>query len=205
LIIIVITTGLLLTGIVELKVNKEKFFILPDITSSVLREKSAYEQGRSYAVSLKRRAEQLVVQNKEKRLVLALLYVKSDAARLEELIEKNADSQQAAILLPQAELLISSIDRVRRTAEKAPVAVIADLKQDSEESFANAQEALRHLQEVHDDYEEIGEEFTRLTESLEDKIGTFDLNRTEEEVAGEKNVGEQDESEPEKSAIPLKF
>jgi len=200
LVIILIIGGLIISGIVEVRINKEKLFSLPDITSSVVREKASYEQGRAYAVGLKRRAEQLVVQNKEKRLVLALLYVKSDAARLQELIDKNQDSQKATILLPQSELLIASIGLVRRTAEKAPTSVVADLKQESEESFTQAKEALQNLQALHEEYEEIGEEFDRLNKSLADQINELNLEQGTPDQSSEEAPAEEEEEE-----IPLKF
>jgi len=199
---------LLLTGIVEVKFQPQKYIDIPGIASTVIKEKTTVEKGRAYLVNVKRKAELFIVQDKEKRLVLSLLYVKTDAERLKELISKNIS---APALLPQAELLVTSIDLVRKNAEKAPVEVVADMKNESTKSFTLAQQALSGLQDQYEQFEEIHSEFTRLTESLEDQIGQLGLESTESDVAGVKaneddsNSSENNEdSSPDKS-IPLKF
>jgi|GEM_PF-6176437 hypothetical protein len=202
---------LLLTGIVELKFQPQKYVDVPEIASSLIKEKTSIEKGRAYAVGAKRKVELFVIQDKEKRLVLSLLYVKTDAQRLKELIEKEIT---APALLPQAEMLVKSIDLVRTNAEKAPVEVVADMKVESTKSFTLAQEALGNLQEQYEEFEVIHTEFNRLTKSLEDQIGQLglDVKESSEEVAGVKDeqtddssdaVEEKEESGDEK--IPLKF
>src|SRR3989338_6531699 len=93
---------LFLTGVVEVKFNADKTGEVPKLAGSLLKEKSKIERGRTVSVGLKRKVELFIVQDKEKRLVLSLLYVKTDAKRLKTLIDKKADPQA---LLPQAELL----------------------------------------------------------------------------------------------------
>jgi len=189
---------LLLTGIVEIRFSPEKYVDIPNLTNKVFKEKTTFEKGRAKIVSWKRKAELFVIQSKEKRLVLSLLYVKKDAARLNELIAKEVT---ASTLLPQAEQLIDSIDLVRTNAEKAPVEVVAGMKDESTESFLIAQEALGSLQQQYTQLEEIHGEFDRLTTSLEDQIGQLGLEETkDEEVAGSK-----DTQSTEQETIPLKF
>lgn len=188
--------ALIATGVIEVKLHPKKITDIPRQATSLIKNKSAFEKARAYLVGLKRRGEQFIIQDKEKRLELALLYVKKDAARLNDLIKNE---QAAASLLPAADTLINSLDQVRVNAEKAPVDVVASLKKDSQQAFTSAQKALGNLKELHEEYETIHEEFTRLTKALEQQIGELELeNQTEEdspEAMGEANS----------SKIPLKF
>ena len=196
---------LILTGIVEIKFHPQEYVNIPALTNNILNEKTTLEKARTYTVAIKRKAELFIVQDKEKRLVLSLLYVKTDAERLKDLIDKKVS---APALLPQAELLVSSIDLVRKNAEKAPVEVVASLKAESSKSFAIAKEALSGLQGQYEQFETIHSEFTRLTQSLESQIGQLGLNTNEQEA--NQNVSPDpnpDETQPTPSAntIPLKF
>lgn len=200
---------LLLTGIVEVKFQPQKYIDVPEIANSLIKEKTSVEKGRAYVVGAKRKVELFVIQDKEKRLVLSLLYVKTDAERLKELINKKIT---APALLPQAELLVNSIDLVRKNAEKAPVEVVADMKVESTKSFTLAKEALGNLQEQYEQFEVIHDEFNRLTKSLEDQIGQLGLEETEtnEDVAGAKDEEPRPTYNPKaqeavKESIPLKF
>jgi hypothetical protein len=201
---------LLLTGILEIKFQPQKYIDIPNIANSVVKEKTTVEKGRAYMVGVKRKVELFVIQDKEKRLVLSLLYVKTDAERLKELIEKQTT---APALLPQAELLVNSIDLVRKNAEKAPVEVVADMKSESAKSFTLAQEALGSLQDQYEQFEKIHSEFNRLTKSLEDQIGQLGLedSPSQEDVAGTQDEktnasSEDDATKTQKDAtIPLKF
>lgn len=209
LFMVALVSVLLLTGIVEVKVQPQKYIDIPDIASSVVKEKTTVEKGRTYLVGVKRKIELFVIQDKEKRLVLSLLYVKTDAERLKELIAKQVT---APALLPQAELLISSIDLVRKNAEKAPVEVVAGMKAESTKSFTLAQEALGGLQMQYEQFEVIHKEFNRLTTSLEDQIGQLGLEKySNEDVAGAQDEEPDDPSKTKKTEeekddkIPLKF
>lgn len=197
--VLVIIVGLIWSGIVEINVNKPaQYTSFSSATNTIVKEKATYEQGRAYTVGLKRRVESFVVRDKEKRLVLSLLYVRTDAARLQKLIDSG---NSPAALLPQAQLLVSSIDQVRANAEKAPVKVVARMRKDSAQTFAAAQQALSGLQEQREEYNSIHKEFSRLTGSLEQQIG--DLDPEEEEEKEESVAGTKDE--PEASKIPLNF
>jgi len=202
---------LFLTGMVEVKFHPQKYVDIPALTNNIISEKTTLEKGRAYTIAIKRKAELFIVQDKEKRLVLSLLYVKTDAQRLKDLIAKKVT---APALLPQAELLVSSIDLVRKNAEKAPVAVVASLKVESSKSFTIAQEALSGLQGQYEEFETIHGEFTRLTESLESQIGQLGLetNDADEESNNEKPAnsvaGTTDKNEqpsPTAPDIQLKF
>lgn len=186
--LVVIGIGALIwTGILEVNFNFSPGEVsdVPGVANTIVKEKTTYEKGRAYVIGLKRRGELFVVRNREKRLVLALLYVKNDSARLEELIDSGTSAEG---LLPQTELLISSLNQVRTNAQKAPVEVVASLKKESAAAFSDAQYSLGRLQEQHQDYEKIQDEFERLTRALERQIGELGLEeRSEEEVAGDQD------------------
>lgn len=196
---------LILTGIVEIKFHPQEYVNIPALTNNILNEKTTLEKARTYSVSLKRKAELFIVQDKEKRLVLSLLYVKTDAERLKDMIDKKVT---APALLPQAELLVSSIDLVRKNAEKAPVEVVASLKAESRKSFAIAQEALSGLQGQYEQFETIHSEFTRLTKSLESQIGQLGLNADDQsanqDITPDPNATDVQPA-PSPNNIPLKF
>jgi len=195
--------ALIFSGVLEVKIHTDKIAGLSDNTLSIFKDQSVLEKGRALFVKLKRRGEQFIIRDKEKRLELALLYVGKDAERLNDLIKENKD---AAYLLPLSESLIDSLNLVRATAEDAPVDVVASLKTKSQDAFSSAQKTLGELKDMHEQYEEIQTEFTRLTESLEKQIG--DLGITEDENSREEeNTEEPSEpsEETEESKIPLKF
>ncbi|PIT97985.1 MAG: hypothetical protein COT71_03080 [Candidatus Andersenbacteria bacterium CG10_big_fil_rev_8_21_14_0_10_54_11] len=172
--------GLIYFDILEVNVHvPESGGNLAGTANTILRDKATLEKGRTYITDLKRKGELIFIRDKEKRLVLSLLYVKNDAARLKELI---ADKTSPEGLLPQAELLVNSLNRVRNTAEKAPVEVVASLKDESAAAFATAAEALGNLKEQSAEYEAIREEFNRLTSSLEEQIGTLQLEEPTKET-----------------------
>lgn len=199
LLIIAALVALTIGGVLEIKVHPEKVSGIPGKISSLVKDKSTLEKGIVYATGLKRRGEQFIIQDKEKRLELALLYVSTDAARLRELLNKPANSPET--FLPRAELLIASLEQVRMRAEETPVEVVASLRKESAKSFQSARQALGQLQELHDEYANIQKEFVRLTESLEKQIGN--LNPEEQSEEKESVAGTKDE--PEASKIPLKF
>ncbi len=197
LLIVAALVALTISGVLEIKVHPEKVSGVPDKISSLVKDKGTLEKGRVYATGLKRRGEQFIIQDKEKRLELALLYVSTDAARLRELLNESENAPE--VFLPRAELLIASLEQVRVRAEETPVEVVASLKQESVKSFQSARQALGQLQELHNEYANIQEEFARLTQSLEKQIGDLNLEKSDQEsVAGTKD-------EPEASKIPLKF
>lgn len=182
--------GALWAGVIEVNFKPKPLPEIPAVANTLLKEKATFEKTRAYLLGLKRKGEMVVIRDKEKRLVVALLYVKNDAVRLEELIA-NAASQES--ILPQAKLLVKSLSLVRLNAQKAPVEVVASLKQESSKTFAQAQTALGGLQKQNEEYTQIHQEFSRLTKSLEQQIGELGLEKTPQpDVAGatDKNPGD---------------
>lgn len=189
--------ALYLGGVLEIKVHVERLSLLPSRLAALAQNKAAIEQGRMYLTQLKRRGERLLIQDKKKRLELAVLIVQQDADRLQELALGNA--ADPAKLLPQAKLLLSSIDAVRVSAQDAPVTAVASLKQPSLKAFQAAHEALGSLKDLHREYQGMQAEFERLTGVLEEHIGKLEFRDKEGATAGA-TTGNADPSE-----IPLKF
>jgi len=209
--LIAATAGLVFTGVIEIKVNPDKLSALPASLLSLSKDKSAFEKGRALMVSLKRRGEQFIITDKAKKLQLALIYVEQDAARLHQLA---SEEENATILIPQARSLIKSIELVRSRSEEAPIQSVAELKTESTTAFQDALSALGKLKDIHEQYQEIQQEFSRLTRSLEQNIGSLDLatdNNDEENIAGAQTGEDQNETseeptaEPTTADIPLKF
>ncbi len=200
--------GLMLTGVIEIKINTAKLASLPATLASFSKNKSALEQGRALLVNLKRKGEQMIITDKAKKLQLALIYVEKDAARLRELASKE---NNPAVLVPQADSLIKSIELVRNRSEEAPVQSVAELKTESATAFQDALLALGMLKDLHEDYKEIQQEFSRLTKALEQHLGDLELtadDKNEENVADaqtdEQKPAETPSASPEEE-IPLKF
>ena len=207
--------ALIVSGVLEVKIHPDKISGISKNTLGLFKDQSMIEKSRAFFVKIKRRGEQFIIQDEEKRLELALLYVEKDSERLNRLIKENKD---AANLLPSSQSLITSLNLVRSTAEDAPVEVVASLKDKSQKAFSSAQETLGELKDTHEQYESIQEEFTRLTESLEKQIGELDINEEDstneenEEEDSDKEEGSDESNESTetvetttKEKIPLKF
>lgn len=155
---------LIMTDVVEVSFHADKYKNIPALAGSLIKDKATIERGRAAVVGAKRRVELFMTQDKEKRLALALLYVKADAKRLKELTQGDLN---VAVILPPARLLVASIDRVRSISEEAPADVVAKMKRNSEESFSLAREALSGLQSQHEQFEELYKDFSRLSATLD--------------------------------------
>lgn len=190
--------ALLYGGVLEVKVHPGRLGELPARLAALTKNKAAIEQGRAVITQLKRRGERLLIQDKEKQLELAVLNVQHDAERLQELAASTPGDP--AKLLPQAKLLMSSIDAVRVQAQDAPAKAISALKQPSIKAFQSAHEALGSLQELHTEYQALRDEFGRLTGVLAEHIGQLEFTDKEGATAGATT------SEPTSAKkIPLKF
>ncbi|MBI4021986.1 MAG: hypothetical protein HY372_01380 [Candidatus Andersenbacteria bacterium] len=188
--------ALIYGGVFEIKIHLDRLSLLPSRLAALAKNKAAIEQGRVYLTQLKRRGEQLLIQDKKKRLELAVLNVQQDADRLQDLAADTASHPSK--LLPQARLLLSSIDAVRDSAENAPVEAVATLKQRSLDAFQAAHKALGSLKELHSDYQALQAEFGRLTGMLEQQIGKLEFS--EPGATAGATTGQKDQPK-----IPLEF
>ncbi len=190
---------LIVSGVVEVRIHPDRIANVPAALTAATKDQTLVERGRRQLIALKRSGEQLIVRDQAKRLELAILYVKEDAKRLQSLLTAHKDNSR--YLLPQAELLLASIEQVRTQAQEAPVKVVADLKEESREAFTLAYQAYADIKELREEYAALQKEFARLTSSLEEQIGALTTQDKEGSVAGTKEESKQ--SQP--SKIPLKF
>ncbi len=164
----VIVVALVATNVVEVKFHPEKYTTLLALAKLPGGDRLTMEKGKAAIVTLKRWVELSLIRDDERRLVVTLLYVKDDAQRLKDLTEQG---WEAAELSPAVQQLITSIERVRSTAEKTPAEIVAKQKAESEQSFAVAQQALAALQSKYKQYSEQYNDFVGLTKSLEQQVG----------------------------------
>lgn len=203
LLLLIVAAGLVLSsisGVVEIKIHPDRITQIPAALTTATKDKAFIEKGKIQFIVLKRWGEQFVIRDTTKQLELAVVYVKEDAKRLETLLTAYGDNPEYVV--PQAELLLTSIKRVRTQAQEASVKVVADLKDESREAFTLADKAYSHMSKLRDEYSAIQKEFAQLTASLEEQIGKLTVTSEEEEaVAGTKDQDDQLQS----SEIPLKF
>jgi hypothetical protein len=173
--LLVIAAGaiLIMNGVVEVSFHPDRLSSVSTSLTDVTKGGFAPERGKILLLRTNRSLQHLFIHDREKRLELAVANVSQDADRLSETIDKGVTD--ANVLMPQAEILLNSIEQVRKAAEEAPVDTVASLKQESAESFAKAQQALNKLQALRTEYAAIEEEFKALTTALEGQVGTLGL------------------------------
>lgn len=204
LLAVVVAIGILIfTGVLEVKVHPEQLANVFPALAGAGNDNALVEKARVQTTTLKRQAEQLIIQDDEKKLELAVVYVQEDAQRLQELMAEDRDNPTN--LMPQAKLLLASIERVRSQAQEAPVKVVADLKSESKEAFTQAHEAYASLKELRSEYAPLEEEFTRLTRSLEEQVGTLTTSENDDGVVAGEQTKQTETIMDEQPPIPLKF
>jgi hypothetical protein len=158
---------LVLTGAIEVKVNMNRLMALPREGARLVEDGSFLEQGRVYGTKIKRSLEQSFVKDDHRRAEMALLYVKSDIARVNELLEKYPD--QPSKVLPQLGLLTESVKRLQNFKDEQPNSWLAADTQKVLAEAAAVQEKLRAKQK---ELSESQENFTKATESFEAELGS---------------------------------
>ncbi len=201
-----IIASLIIGGVLEVKVHPEELSKTPGRVLALVTRPETVARARATFTDFKRRAEQAVTKDEQKRLQLSLGYVKSDAERLQQLsAEKYANGQ---IILPQAELLDKSVQRLKEQMGKAPIETLLAVKNNSRDSLARAEEALKKLQEQRDKYEALKDRLTSVTKSLEASFKELFASSgrpiKEGEVAGLQDMKPSPSATPTKT-IPLNF
>lgn len=188
------------TGVLEVRVHQDRLSQVPSLLRNAIGNRSLVEQGRSYAVWLKRTGEQLIISDPNKKMDVALLYVRIDAARLDKLLAEHA--AEPAVVIPQAKLLLQSLERVRSlTAEATPDSVVG-LEQEAKETLASAAAVLSKLQVVKEAYEKLAVQFAGLVERIQQQLTTLD---TENTPTSTPTITPVPSSSPGTPAIPLTF
>lgn len=209
LLVVLLIAILLIGGVIELKIHPDQIRHIPARLFSYVQEPTTVARASTALTDLKRRGEQLIVRDTEKRFELSLGYVKADAEALQKLIAEEGDKGEQA--LARADLLANSMDRVERQLGDVPVEVLTKFKDTTRESFAQAEASLKSLNEKREAYAALEERFgvitKRLGEQLSSLFAATGKGSEDGDVAGttseEPAAGE---ASPEPiNAIPLNF
>lgn len=202
LLLAVVGAVLVMGGVLEVKVHPERFSQVPGAVVAYVSQPSTQAQARVLFTNLKRRGEQLIIKDEEKKTKLALLYVSQDAARLEEIL----GSADADTLLPQAELLADSIKRVKDQLDAASLETVGALKDDSREAISAAEKTFQLLQGEHARYQAVQEKFATITSAIGDSLAALRPNSTGGVAGTQDNAPESTNTdEPQINAVPLNF
>lgn len=202
LLVAVATGALIVGGVLEVKVHPDRIAQVPSRVIGFATQPSTQARARVLFTDLKRRGEQLIVRDENKRTKLALLYVSQDAAKLREMIS----SADAAVLLPQAELLADSVTRAKDQLGSASLETVSSLKEESREAIGAAEEMFLALQKEQARYESVQDKFSAITAKIGESLATLKPER-DSDVAGTQDKPEPTPTreEPQFNAIPLNF
>lgn len=194
--IAVIAAGVIATlmigNVVEVSWHPEHVVEIPGNIAVLVTDSRLLGANGSKLTEFKRRAEQLLVHDKDRQLEIALLYVKTDANTLQQLLAKK-DTVDPKQITAAAELLEKSITRLQEISGQVSPEKLAQFQRQSSEVLAAAGQAITSLQ--------TNPQLTWLVQSIAEKIAEL---KPAGEVAGSHNV----EPTPNPSAvetIPLKF
>ncbi|MAF81084.1 hypothetical protein CL628_03685 [bacterium] len=209
IVLALIIVGLMGSGVLEIRFHADAASGLPQRVAGMFGNAGAGESARVWLTALKRSGEQWIIKDDHQKLTVATGYITSDADRLLELIADEPGD--AASVLPQADLLLASIERASDIIASADVDAIAEAREDAEGALASAAGALTKLKELQAEAEALQERFSETTDALSDRIGGFVADADEtEEVDAQVSEAEPTESgalqqEVEATAIPLDF
>jgi len=213
--VIIAIVVLVLGGVLEIDLHTDRLKDVPSQITQVSRSRTSLEYVRSWAVQTKRSTELWIIRDDDQELALAIDYIVNDSTRLVAMAED--DVRDPGILLPQAELLVGSIDQASEVIAQASVSSVADAQEDARDALDSAALALIELQQIEAEQEADYENFKDTTEALAKHINAIELDAVDlelhdiGEVAGstdsaEAEEGEEDQSEEvDEDGIPLQF
>ncbi len=200
---------LIIGGVVEVKVHPDQLSNVPGQVVKIATDKILQQSIKAKLIALKRDSEQWLIKDEDKRIELAIAYIKIDTENLNRLIAENEDN--AKIVVPQAELLLSSIERTAKLASSASVDKLPHVSQAAKTTVTLAYETLAELNVVKDESKMLNKRLVQVTQLLEEYIGNIipksnnSSNKTE--VAGSKDP-ETIQSNPQPAVdekVPLSF
>ncbi len=191
---------LVMSGVVQVNFNSENLPGTPEISGG-----GTFEKVRSYGVRSKRVGQMFLVDNEKERIDLSLDFVEADANRLDTLLEK---AEEASTLVPQAAMLLDSLDRAKELSRAVSPEVLAAAKDRSQEAFSVASKSINNLHVAEAEDALTSERLATLTESLTIEVGG--LTDIAPQVAGtsdgeEEGSTEETPEEPKPTEIPLQF
>lgn len=169
--LVVVVSLLILSGVIRVSFHPERLPEVPARAVDIVNNKSLLESGRSLFVQLKRQGEQWLLRDDTQKLKIATGYIRADANRLVDLIA--ADSTQPESVLPQATLLVSSIEQVSQLINSSSVEAIALSREEAINALRSAEGALGQLQHIAAEQQAVQERFSAVTAELSNKIGSI--------------------------------
>lgn len=211
-VLVVGIAALMVTGVLQVSFDADSLGEAPTRLLTMVTSRRAIEDVRASTVRTKRSAEQWAIKDSEHRLEIAVDYVATDAERLADMAEALEQSDPEA-LLPQAELLIKSIDRVGDLLSEVPAGVVVSTREDLNNALQGTHASLAVLQQIGEEHAEQREDFAQVSSVLAWHLGELDpdgdgLRST---VAGDSDEAARDEGDAENETednegdIPLSF
>lgn len=191
---------LYLSGVVRVEFSPEKLSAVPGTVSNLVSDASFLTSAKNQAISWKRDGELYFADSAEKKMDLALQYTEADSKRLQEALDGNKEPQ---VLVPDAELLAESIERMREYAGQLSEEDLVAVQDRSRQIASTAGGVLGKLKDVQRDYAEFEERLAGVTDKLE--IYLESAVPDQGEVAGAKDESDKETQEEGSSKIPLQF
>ena len=180
--------ALLIGGVLEVRIHPDRLAQVPARVTAIVTDKATQESMKVRFTNIKRSAEQWIIKDDAKKMELAIAYINTDATKTSQLISEQQGNP--ATVVPQAELLVASIERAAELAGSIPADQLAEASSDTKNAFQNAQAALTELQQTQAEYEALQQRFATVTDELQQHIGQ--LSTEEGEVAGTSDNGAEE-------------
>lgn len=164
----VVAAFLIWTGAIEVKLNNDKLASAPLAAKQMATDKTLYQQAGIFATKYKREFEQYLVKDDDKKLELALEYVKTDSESLSKLINNKAD---AKLLAQEAELLSASLEKSKGLMDKVSIDTVANIRDVARGSFTQARSALTAVQDRLAQNKESNGKLEQTVAALEKQVG----------------------------------
>lgn len=166
LLIGVLVAVLMVGGVLEVRIHLDKIADVPGALIAFVSKPTTQAKARVLFTNIKRKGEQLIVRDEEKKTKLALLYVKQDSAKLQEMV----GTAEPEALLPQAQLLADSMARVKTQLDAVSLDTLGALKDESREALGAAEETLKQLDRERERYTAVQERFSSITVAIENSL-----------------------------------
>ncbi len=192
---------LIVSDVIEIKLNPERLAQVTTAMNQSASSKGVLAEVRSFGVRLKRKGELFLADNANRKMVLSLGYVETDTERLNSIIDTE---ETPKAIVPQAELLVDSLQQVKDFTAAASADALAEVTDRSREVLAAASTSLERLKQLQEEYQWYQERLADVTSNLEGEV-----NALSSEPAGVGDVaGSQDEQKSDgnpNETRPLKF
>lgn len=202
---------LLLSGVVEVRLNPDKFGNIPGVVSDA--GSGNFGNIGRLAIGLKRKGEIFFTDSATERLQQHLTYIATDADKLNELLA--AQQSESDAILGQATLLVQSLEDARSQAATIDPEQLVSMQEQSDTAITNAKQSLSKLYELQEEYQFNQERLAEITSNVELNLGQLDAAEEGEGSADDQgDIAGAEDKEAEPSAadsndslqsVPLRF